>query len=109
MAEGEDRVYAQHPNPDKQGVRISRDKYDAVRKAIEEALGREGTLTFTELRRAVADALDDRFEGSVGWYYTTVKLDLEARGVIERVPGARPQQLRLSASSEGGRRRRPAR
>ena len=31
---------------------------------------------------------------SVGWYATTVKLDLEARGLIERVPDARPQRLR---------------
>lgn len=99
MAEGDDRIYAQHPDPDKQGVRIARDRYDAVRGAIEEALEREGTLTFTELRAAVENALDDRFDGSPGWYYVTVKLDLEARGVIERVPGARPQQLRLAGET----------
>jgi Family of unknown function (DUF6958) len=32
--------------------------------------------------------------GSVGWYTTSVNLDLEARGLIERVPGAQPQRLR---------------
>lgn len=31
--------------------------------------------------------------GSVGWYTTTVKLDLEARGEIARVESARPQRL----------------
>jgi hypothetical protein len=32
--------------------------------------------------------------GSVNWYTVTVKLDLEARRVLERVAGARPQRLR---------------
>jgi len=98
MGEADDRIYAQHPDPDKQGVRIARGKYEAVQRAIEEALEREGTLTFTELRAAVEEALGDGFDGSPGWYYATVKLDLEARGVIERVAGARPQQLRLAAA-----------
>jgi hypothetical protein len=31
--------------------------------------------------------------GSVSWYTTTVKLDLEARGGIARVKGAKPQWL----------------
>jgi hypothetical protein len=35
------------------------------------------------------------FEGSIPWYVTTVKLDLEARGVIERVPGPGEQKLTL--------------
>jgi len=32
--------------------------------------------------------------GSAGWYTWTVKLDLKARGFIERVPGSKPQRLR---------------
>ncbi len=32
--------------------------------------------------------------GSIGWYTTTVKLDLEARGLIERIEGSKPQRLR---------------
>jgi hypothetical protein len=34
------------------------------------------------LNKAVSQTLEGKFEGSIGWYYTTVKLDLEARGVI---------------------------
>ena len=35
------------------------------------------------------------FEGaSAGWYLVTVKLDLEARGEIQRLPGSGPHRLR---------------
>jgi hypothetical protein len=39
--------------------------------------------------------LQPNFEGKVVWYIVTVKLDLEARQVIERVPKTSPHQLRL--------------
>ena len=32
--------------------------------------------------------------GSVSWYTTTVKLDMEVKREIERVPGSKPQRLR---------------
>ncbi len=32
--------------------------------------------------------------GSVSWYTTTVKLDMEVRGEIERLPGSRPKRIR---------------
>ena len=47
------------------------------------------------LTASIGQQLDGNFDGSIGWYVTTVKLDLEARGVIERVPNVTPQQLRL--------------
>ena len=34
------------------------------------------------------------FRGSIGWYTTIVKLDLEARGLIDRIPDKKPQHLR---------------
>jgi hypothetical protein len=36
----------------------------------------------------------DSFVGGVQWYGETVKLDLEARGIIERI-GAKPERYRL--------------
>jgi hypothetical protein len=35
------------------------------------------------------------FRGSIGWYTTIVKLDLEARDLIERITDKKPQPLRL--------------
>jgi hypothetical protein len=35
--------------------------------------------------------------GSLGWHITTVRLEMEVRGEIERVPGKRPLELKLGA------------
>jgi hypothetical protein len=80
----------------KQGVNISREKYDIIRKAIFSVLKANKEITFTKLSAAVEKQLDHKFEGSVMWYVTTVKLDLEARGEIKRVPKSRPQLVKLA-------------
>jgi hypothetical protein len=41
-------------------------------------------LTHTELVSALDKSLKDKFAGNISWYAMTVKLDLEARQVIER-------------------------
>jgi len=48
------------------------------------------------LSRAVEKEVNGSFDGSVMWYVTTVKLDLEARGQIKRVPNSRPQLVKLA-------------
>jgi hypothetical protein len=53
-------------------------------------------ITFMNLSRAVEKEVNGNFEGSVTWYVTTVKLDLEARGQIKRVTNSRPQLVRLA-------------
>ena len=91
-----------HPDPGKQGTRIDSAKYDAVRNAILEHVGhdQEG-IRFGELVRAMKDTFKEGLPGggSVGWYTTTVKLDLEARGEIQRVVGESPQRLVLGPSA----------
>jgi hypothetical protein len=91
----EEKMLAQHPQPDKQGVRISKAKYELIRKTILDTLHAKEGITFTELTDAVKGKLEGDFDGSIPWYVTTVKLDLEARKVIERVPRTKPQQLRV--------------
>ncbi|HSJ56014.1 MAG TPA: hypothetical protein VLC95_02475 [Anaerolineae bacterium] len=89
-----ERMMTLHPEG-KQGVNIDRDKYEAVRNAIVDSLQENGEMTFRGLASSVERKLDD-FDGSPMWYTTTVKLDLEARGVIERLPGGASQRVRLS-------------
>jgi len=91
-----ERIWTEHPEG-KSGAHIERAKYDAVRGAIIEALEVDGDVAFQDLLEAVSGTLSGRFDGSINWYVTTVKLDLEARGVIERVPDVKPQRLRLAS------------
>lgn len=91
----EQKILTLHPDASKQGVNISRSKYEMIRQAIMDAISSQGTITFQGLVSLVDYNLRNRFEGSIPWYVTTVKLDLEARGVIERVPGLGEQKLTL--------------
>jgi hypothetical protein len=90
-----DMVKTLHPEK-KQGVNISRDKYEIIRKNIMNVLRANKEMTFMKLSRAVEKEVRGTFDGSVMWYVTTVKLDLEARGEIKRVPNSRPQLVRLA-------------
>ena len=98
MALMSDKIQTLHPDPDKQGVNIDRDKYDMVKAAILDAFANREQMTFTEMTQMVEATLDGRFTGSISWYAVTVKLDLEARGTIERIPNTTPQQLRLRSA-----------
>ena len=90
-----DTIRTLHPEK-KQGVKISKEKYDIIRKAILSTLNVQKEISFMNLSRAVEKEVDGTFEGSVMWYVTTVKLDLEARGEIKRVPNSRPQLVKLA-------------
>lgn len=90
-----DTIRTLHPEK-KQGVKISKEKYEVIRAAILSALHKQNEITFMNLSRAVEKEVNGNFEGSVTWYVTTVKLDLEARGLIKRVPNSRPQLVRLA-------------
>ena len=91
----EAKILTLHPEEGKRGVNISRTKYEMIRQAILDAVRSQGIITYQGLVSLVDYNLRNRFEGSIPWYVTTVKLDLEARGVIERVPGPGEQKLSL--------------
>jgi hypothetical protein len=93
-----EKIMTLHPKG-KQGVNIDKEKYDTVRRSILKSLGTYGELTFTEPTENVRRSLEESFDGSINWYVTTVKLDLEARGEIERIPRSTPQRLRLAVRS----------
>lgn len=98
-----DRILTLHPEG-KCGVNIENGKYRTMRSAILRVVpqSREG-VPFKQLESLVTPHLDaEAFDGSasVAWYLVTVKQDLEARGLIEKVPYARPQRVRrLSGGS----------
>lgn len=89
-----ERILTKHPEG-KSGVNIDKQKYDTIRTAIVETLRDNEGTTFNDLTEDIRQQLQNTFVSSIPWYVTTVKLDLEARGVIERIPESSPQQLRL--------------
>jgi len=90
-----DTIRTLHPQK-KQGVNISKEKYEIICEAILSILQAHKEITFRNLSRAVEKKVNGNFEGSVTWYVTTVKLDLEARGKVKRVPNSRPQLVKLA-------------
>ena len=73
-------IQTHHPDPGKQGVNISRDKYEIIYYAIQDYLREVGSSSLKAMTGAVKEKVGDGFDGSVGWYVTTVKLDMESKG-----------------------------
>jgi len=88
----EAKVLTKHPDRTKKGANISKEKYEAVKAAILAAVPSGKAISFEKLVPAVEKKLGKKFEGSVSWYVTTVKLDLEARKLIKR-EGDSPQMI----------------
>jgi hypothetical protein len=94
MANSEEKFLAMHPDPNKKGVNISKEKYDIIRDEIISSL-RRSELSHTQINNLIKSRLKKKFSGSVSWYVETVKLDLEARGEIERNMMVKPPIYRL--------------
>ncbi|MEM1418661.1 MAG: hypothetical protein AAGH15_27450 [Myxococcota bacterium] len=96
----EPRTPILNPHTGRDDGTIATDKYEAMKAALLAAIPPDDTgVPFQGLADRLRPHLDAAvFEGaSIPWYLTTVKLDLEARGLLERIPGARPQRLRRKA------------
>ena len=91
----EEKIMTLHPQG-KNGVNISKAKYDQIKNYILAILNKRKVITYDELSKLAVAELTDSFKGSVIWYVVTVKLDLEAREVIERVPKTSPHQLMIT-------------
>jgi hypothetical protein len=87
-----------HPLPGKTNKRISQEKYNLVKENLLSIL-KGFELTHTELMEKLYANIKDSFEGGVQWYGETVKLDLEARKIIERT-GTKPDKYRLRKTKQ---------
>jgi hypothetical protein len=90
----EEKILTKHPLG-KSGKNSDRKKYDTLKKAMLSAL-RKNELTHTELFRRINKSLKSKFSGNSSWYGETVKLDLEAKKIIERT-ASKPQRYRLNS------------
>ena len=89
-----EKIQTLHPTAGKTNKRISLEKYEVIRENII-AILMEKEMTHTELMEILYVRVKDTFEGGVQWYGETVKLDLEARKIIERA-GTKPERYRYS-------------
>jgi len=92
----EEIIQTLHPQAGKTNKRISLSKYNFIRENILSILkGKE--LTHTELMEELFVRVKDNFEGGVQWYGETVKLDLEAKQLIERTK-SKPEKYKLKTT-----------
>lgn len=94
-----DKVSCRSPDPSKTPTNIPKWKYDTVANAIMEILRAEEAAYFSDLPDKVGETLSPEARdnlGSLAWHVTTVKLEMETRGDIERVEGKGKHRLRLT-------------
>src|SRR5215208_6498626 len=89
-----EQIQTLHPQPGKTNKRISLARYNIIKENILKILAKN-ELTHTELMEKLYSHVKDTFEGGVQWYGETVKLDLEARKIVERT-GSTPEKYRVS-------------
>lgn len=87
------QIQTLHPIAGKTNKKIALNKYETIRDQLILIL-QTSEPTHTELMESLYQRVKDSFVGGVQWYGETVKLDLEARGVIERI-ATKPERYRL--------------
>ena len=103
------KIQTLHPQANKTNKLISLSKYNFIKDNIL-AILQKTEFTHTELMEELYRRVKDTFDGGIQWYGETVKLDLEARHIIERT-SSKPEkyawllQARLAATGDIRRRR----
>lgn len=90
----EEKIQTLHTDPHKTNKNISLEKYEIIKEQLLIILS-ASEPTHTELMELLYQNVKDTFNGGVQWYGETVKLDLEARGIIERIK-TKPEKYRLN-------------
>ena len=94
MLVDKDKILTLHP-AGKKGVNISLVIYNLIKSFIVDTLQKKGVVSYKDLDQLANEMLGDKIDGSVSWYFVTVKLDLEARNLICRIEGKSGHQLKL--------------
>ena len=92
--QSDERILTKHPAV-KKGVNILKSKFDFIAKHLLKIIKKHKAIEWSEAAEIMEETLSDEFDGKIIWYVVSVKLDLEARGIIERIPKTSPHQLRL--------------
>jgi hypothetical protein len=90
----EQRIQLKHPQG-KNAVSMSREKYNLLKPLILRHLRKAKSAVFNDIVDAIRTDFKTngtKFTGSLSWHLEWVKLDLEARKMIRRVPHTAPQE-----------------
>lgn len=93
-----EKVQLKHPHG-KKPISMSKEKYNLLKPAVLKYLRTKGEATFSEISSAIEKDFKTKgqtFQGSLPWHLEWVKLDLEARKVIGRVPNTSPQEYMIA-------------
>jgi len=94
VAQKEEKIMTLNPDKNKTGVNIDKDKYDIIKQAIRQVFKERKEISYSTLTNIIKARLANNFTGSIRWYVEIVKLDMEARKMIERIPDTKPQMYR---------------
>jgi hypothetical protein len=89
----EGRILTLHPDG-KNGVRISLSRYNLMCDTLFGIFAETQEISYKELSRIVEERLNGMIDGSILWLMETVKLDLLARGILEKTSD-HPVRLRI--------------
>lgn len=99
MKRSTETILCETPTPGKAPTNIPKWKYEVVRDAIIAILEEEQEVYFADLSEKVGERLtsEDKADlGSVAWHATSVKLHMETKGLLRRLPGKSRQRLALT-------------
>lgn len=91
------KIQTLHPEKGKKNKSITVENYEIIKAGILDIL-HNSEPTYTELLQKLTKDLKDKFAENISWYAMTVKLDLEARKIIERTQ-TKPQKYRITKAS----------
>lgn len=94
----EEKILTLHPEG-KKGVNILKRRYDQIAACLLEVIQEHTIITYSDANDLIIERLTGKFDGKITWYVVSVKLDLEARGIIERIPKTSPHQLRMKSKN----------
>ena len=92
-----EKVQLKHPQG-KKPISMDKGKYNLLKPAVLKYLRTKREATFGEISSAIEKDFKSKrqeFQGSLPWHLEWVKLDLEARKVIRRVPNTSPQEYMI--------------
>jgi len=89
----EERLLTLHP-AGKAGVHILKSRYDLMVATLFGIFAEYPEISYKEMSRLTEERLNGLLDGSILWLMETVKLDLLARGLIEKTSD-NPVKLRI--------------